>query len=70
MLACAARHACFQCTHVSKTPDAGVIIGLQDVRVGSTVNVAPRVMLFPNYLYYKLSQASSAMVNQVVEVRN
>jgi hypothetical protein len=27
-------------------------------------------MLFPNYLHYKLSQASSAMVNQVVEVLN
>jgi hypothetical protein len=34
------------------------------------ITVTPRVMLFPNYLYYKLSQASSAMVNQVVEVRN
>jgi hypothetical protein len=34
------------------------------------VFVRPRVTLFPNYLYYKLSQASSAMVNQVIEVRN
>jgi hypothetical protein len=32
--------------------------------------VTPRVTLFLNYLHYKLSQASSAMVNQVVEVRN
>jgi hypothetical protein len=30
--------------------------------------VTPRVTLFSNYLHYKLSKASSAMVNQVVEV--
>jgi hypothetical protein len=34
------------------------------------VPVTPRVTLFPNYLHYKLNQASSVMVNQVVEVRN
>jgi hypothetical protein len=32
--------------------------------------VIPRVTLFPNYLHYKLSQASSVMVNQVIKVRN
>jgi hypothetical protein len=32
--------------------------------------VTPCVTLFPNYLHYKLSQALSAMVNHVVEVRN
>jgi hypothetical protein len=32
--------------------------------------VTPRVTLFPNYLHYKLNQASSAMINQVVEVQN
>jgi hypothetical protein len=32
--------------------------------------VTPRVMLFSNYLHYKLNQASSTMVNPVVEVRN
>jgi hypothetical protein len=33
-------------------------------------NVTPRVTLFPNYLHYKLNQASSTMVNPVAEVRN
>jgi hypothetical protein len=33
-------------------------------------NVTPRVTLFPNYLHYKLNQASSTMVNLVAEVRN
>jgi hypothetical protein len=32
--------------------------------------VTPRVTLFPNYLHYKLNQASSVMVNQVIEVQN
>jgi hypothetical protein len=32
--------------------------------------VTPRVTLFPNYFHYKLGQASSAMVNHVVEVQN
>jgi hypothetical protein len=32
--------------------------------------VTPRVTLFPNYLHYKLNQASIVMVNQVIEVRN
>jgi hypothetical protein len=32
--------------------------------------VTPCVTLFPNYLHYKLNQASSAFVNQVVEVQN
>jgi hypothetical protein len=32
--------------------------------------VTPHVTLFPNYLHYKLSQVSSVMVNQVVEVQN
>jgi hypothetical protein len=31
--------------------------------------VTPRVTLFPNYLHYKLSQASSGMVNQVVRFK-
>jgi hypothetical protein len=35
-----------------------------------TEAVTPRVTLFPNYLHYKLNQASSASVNQAVEVRN
>jgi hypothetical protein len=33
-------------------------------------NVTSRVTLFPNYLHYKLNQASSTMVNPVAEVRN
>jgi hypothetical protein len=42
-----------------------------DNRAGAEeLAVTPRVTLFPNYLQYKLSQASSAMVNQVIEVRN
>jgi hypothetical protein len=28
------------------------------------------VTIFSNYLYCKLSQASSAMINQVIDVRN
>jgi hypothetical protein len=32
--------------------------------------VTPRVTFFPNYLHYKLNQASSVMVNQVIEVQN
>jgi hypothetical protein len=32
--------------------------------------VTPRVTLFPNYLHYKLNQASSTMVNPVAEVQN
>jgi hypothetical protein len=32
--------------------------------------VTPRVMLFSNYLHYKLNQALSVMVNQVTEVQN
>jgi hypothetical protein len=32
--------------------------------------VTPRVMLFPNYIHYKLNQVSSTMVNPVAEVRN
>jgi hypothetical protein len=31
-------------------------------------SVTPRVTLFPNYPHYKLNQASSALVNQVVEI--
>jgi hypothetical protein len=34
------------------------------------VSVTPRVTLFPNYINYKLNQASSVMVNQVIEVQN
>jgi hypothetical protein len=34
------------------------------------MSVTPRVTLFSNYLHYKLNQASSTMVNLVVEVRN
>jgi hypothetical protein len=37
-------------------------------RVSQTVT--PRVTLFLNYLPYKLNPASSAMVNQVIEVWN
>jgi hypothetical protein len=33
-------------------------------------HVTTRVTLFPNYLHYKLIQASSAMVDQIVEVQN
>jgi hypothetical protein len=38
--------------------------------VDQLTTTAPHVTLFPNYLHYKLNQASSAMVNQVVKVRN
>jgi hypothetical protein len=34
------------------------------------VVVTPRVTLFPNYIHYKLNQASSTMVNSVTEVQN
>jgi hypothetical protein len=37
---------------------------------GRLVDVTPSVTLFPNYLYYKLSQASSVMVDQVIEVQS
>jgi hypothetical protein len=44
------------------------------IRVGDQIiiyqDVTPRVTLFSNYLYYNLNQASSALVNQVIEVRN
>jgi hypothetical protein len=33
-------------------------------------HVTPRVTFFSNYLHYKLSQASSVMVDQVIENRN
>jgi hypothetical protein len=32
--------------------------------------VTPCIMLFPDHLHYKLNQASSVMVNQVVEFQN
>jgi hypothetical protein len=32
--------------------------------------VTPHVMLFPNYIHYKLNQVSSTMVNPVAEVQN
>jgi hypothetical protein len=38
--------------------------------VSLLLSVTPRVMLFPNYIQYKLNQASSTMVNPVAEVRN
>jgi hypothetical protein len=34
------------------------------------MSVTPRLTLFPNYLHYKLNQASSDLINQVVEVEN
>jgi hypothetical protein len=41
--------------------------GVMTVRPGVAgvlqISVTPRVMLFPNYLHYKLNQASSALVN-------
>jgi hypothetical protein len=39
-------------------------------RTTSLVHVTPRVTLFPNYLHCKLNQASSVMVNQVIEVQD
>jgi hypothetical protein len=38
--------------------------------LGMTDSVTPRVTLFPNYLLYKLNQASSVMVNQVIKVQD
>jgi hypothetical protein len=34
------------------------------------VAVTPRVTLSPNYLHYKLNQASNALVNHVFKVQN
>jgi hypothetical protein len=40
------------------------------IEVVMIVCVTLRVTLFPNYLHYKLNQASSVLVNPVIEVRN
>jgi hypothetical protein len=40
------------------------------VSSSSDWSVTPRVTFFPNYLHYKLNQASSVMFNPVIEVQN
>jgi hypothetical protein len=44
--------------------------GVKLIDLLGVIRVTPRVTLFPNYIYYRLNQASSTMVNPVAEVRN